>query len=306
MLKPLRGTGVVVQNNEGRACDAVVTLLESRSGSMRSDVWLPEKDGVAPLVDLRFRLGTQPYAIEHTRIETFPGQIQTSVDFRRFVDPVIEELSGQLPKPGIYNLYFPLPHRLGVTANQLERVRKDFITWVREQAQHLHERNPERPIREWHPRGFDEQYRAVPPGFPHEVTLRREAHWARTSRHEGVLLAALIAPQDVEAQRVRRLQDALDRKCPKLQICKDEGARTILILEDGDIYLSNEILIGDALARLLNQRADVPDEIYLVQTAIGRWTVHSVKDGDNDSPEVDWSEFDSSELTDITARSAYD
>jgi hypothetical protein len=117
----------MVQNNEGRACDAVVKLLESRSGHMRSDVWLPEKEGIAPLVDLRFRLGPRLYAIEHTRIETFHGQIQASVDFRQFIGPVIDELSGELPKPGIYNLYFPLPHRLGVAANQLEKVRRDFI-----------------------------------------------------------------------------------------------------------------------------------------------------------------------------------
>jgi hypothetical protein len=269
---------------------------------MRSDAWLPEKVGMAPLVDLRFRLGTQPYAIEHTRIETFPGQIEASVDFRRFIDPVIEELSGQLPKPGIYNLYFPLPHRLGVAANQLEKIRKDFIAWVREEAQHLHERNPGRPTRERQPRGFDEQYRAVPPGFSYEVILRREAHWARTSRHEGILLAALIAPQDVEAQRTRRLQGALERKCPKLQACKEDGARTILIFEDSDIFLSNEILIGDALVRLLKERSDTPDEIYLVQTTVDRWAVHLMKHDRSYLQEGDWAEFDCDELIDITTR----
>lgn len=291
---------MAIQNNEGKACDAVVKLLEKRTGKVRADISHPEKNGIGPPVELRLKLGTQSYVIEHTQIEAFAGQIHTQVEFGKFIEPVINELSGKLPGPGRYNLYFPINARLGVQTNQLDKIRSDFIEWVREQAQRLHEKNPVRPTRERNPRGFDERYRARPPGFPYEVTLQRKAHWARSSRHDGVLWVSRFAPEDVEPLRAARLQRALGRKCPKLQRCKEGGSRTVLVLEDSDIFLSNDALIGDQLVGLLEDHANLPDEIYLVETALDRWAVRLMKYDECYLPEEDQTEFNSAELTDIT------
>jgi hypothetical protein len=249
---------------------------------------------------LCFRLGTQSYAIEHTQIEAFAGQIRTGEELGQLIGPVIDELSGKLPKPGVYPLYFPTDARVQSNADALQGIRSDFIKWVRKHARHLHARNPEQPTRERNPHGIDEQYRATPPSFPYEVTLRRSAHWSLSSRHDGVLLSGRLAPGDVEACRTVRLQRALDRKCPKLQRCKEEGARTILVLEDGDIFLSNYVLIGDALADLLAEHSDLPDEIYLVETVLDRWDVRLLKCDEKIFPGEDWIEFDSAQLNDIT------
>ena len=295
---------VASSDNEGKACDAVLRLLEERTGKVRADVSHPEKDGIGPPVELRLKLGTQSYAFEHTQIEAFAGQIHTGEEFGQFIRPVIDELSGTLPKPGVYHLYFPNNTRLGVKADQREKIRSDFIEWVREHAKRLHENNPEKPTRGRNPRGFDEEYRAKPPGFPYEVTLQREAHWSLSSRHDGVLLPARYAPENVEALRAARLQQALERKCPKLQRCKEDGARTILILEDGDISLSNHVLFQNGLASLLEKRAGLPDEIYLVETAVDRWAVRLMKCDESCFPDEDWTKFDSAELTDITNAAA--
>ncbi len=289
-----------MQNNEGKACDAVVKLLEKRTGKVRADISHPEKNGIGPPVELRLKLGTQSYAIEHTQIEAFAGQIHTAEEFGRFINPVIKELSGTLPGPAIYHIYFPIGIRLGVNANKRDKIRGDFIEWVGEHAQRLHEKNPDRPTRERNPRGFNEQYRAKPPGFPYEVTLQREAHWSLSSRHDGVLLPSRYAPEDVEALRADRLRQALERKCPKLHLCKEDGARTVLVLEDGNISLSNHVLIGDGLAGPLEDQANPPDEIYLVETAVDRWAVRLMKYDESYLPEEEWTEFDSVELTDIT------
>ncbi len=104
----------------------------------------------------------------------------------------------------------------------------------------------------------------------------------------------------MEAQRSARLQRALEHKCPKLQRCKEDGARTVLILEDSDLFLSNYALIGDGLAGLLEGRPDLPDEVYLVETALDRWVVRLMKYDEINLPERDWTEFNSAELTDIT------
>ncbi len=292
---------MAIGNNEGKACDAVVKLLETRTGKDRADLSHPERNGIGPPVDLRLTLGTQSYAIEHTLIEAYPDQIQTAVEFGQFINPIMNELSGTLPTPGVYDLYFPNDSRLRVRAKHWDRIRSDFIEWVREHAARLHEKNPVRPTEELSPHGIEDEYRAKPPEFPYEVTLRREVHCSDSLEHDGVLFVSRIAPRDVEAQRAVRLQRALKRKCPKLQRCKEEGARTVLVLEDCDICLSNHFLIGDRLAELLGDHADLPDEIYLVETHLDRWKLRVMKHDDRCLPEQDRTEFHSAELADITA-----
>ena len=99
--------------------------------------------------------------------------------------------------------------------------------------------------------------------------------------------------------RATRLRQALNRKCPKLQRCKEEGARTILVLEDGDIALSNYALIWECLACLLRERQDVPDEIYLVDTSLKRWDVRPMKCDDECWPMEGWTEFHVDDLMDL-------
>lgn len=288
-------------SNQGKVCDSVVRVLESRTGRTRADISHPEKDGTGPAVELRFTLGTQSYAIEHTQIEAFADQIRTGEEFGQPIRPVVDELSGTLPKRGVYHLYFPTDARVGVKANQLQRIQDGLIEWVREHAQLLHARNPEKPTRERKPHGIDEQLCARPPGFPYGVTLRREAPWSLSARHDGVLLAGRFAPEELERRRATRLREALNRKCPKLHHCKQEGARTILVLEDRDISLSNHVLIGGVLAALVAEHPHLPDEIYLVETALDRWDVRLMKHDKSLLLGEDWIEFDSAQLEDITA-----
>ena len=47
------------KGNERKACDAVLRLLEQRSGRRRGDMRYPEEDGRGPPVDLRVRLGRE-------------------------------------------------------------------------------------------------------------------------------------------------------------------------------------------------------------------------------------------------------
>ena len=77
---------MVVPKNEGRVCDAVVRTLEKWTREPRSDVRHPEKEGGGPPVDLRLKLGSQEYAIEHTRIESVGNQITTEFVARRITE----------------------------------------------------------------------------------------------------------------------------------------------------------------------------------------------------------------------------
>lgn len=290
---------MVMADNEGKVCDAVVRMLEELEGEARLEVHRPETDGTGPAVDLRLKIGDRDYALEHTQIEAFAEQIRTGVEFQRFIIPITDQLSGRLPGPAIYYFCFPIDAGLGVKANQLDGLQRDFIEWVRRTAQRLHEIHPERPTRDENPHGFIDRITEIPPDFPYKVTLQREAHWSLSPRHDGVLLVTRFAPDDVENLRAARLRQALDRKCPKLQLCKEEGARTILILEDSDMALTNHALVGAQLVDLLAERSDMPDEIYLVETSLDRWTVYPMKRDDERWPIQGWSEFHADELNDL-------
>ncbi len=288
--------------NQGKSCDAVVRVLEAREGAERTNVRHPERDSYGPPVELRFRLGVQEYAIEHTQIEAFPNQLYANRLFKQLTDPVVAELSGRLPGPAVYHLFFPNNTRLDVPSDKLRAIQNDLVEWVREHAQHLHEENSQEPTRERYPHGIRTQFRDTPPGFCYNVVLQREAHWSFFQRNHGVLLAASFAPEYVETLRVDRLRNALERKCPKLGKCKDEGARTVLVLEDNDISLSNYALIGKSLKKLLRKCSDVPDEVYLVETSLNTmWIVRLMQSDGKWLGGKDWIESDFNDLIDITA-----
>ena len=263
--------------NEGKACDAVVRCLEYRMGETRAAIRRPEKESIGPPVDFHLMLGTREYAIEHTRIEAVPGLIRTGEGYAQLIKPVIAELSGTLPGPADYWLYFPLDTHLGVKKAELDRIRQGLIAWVRVKAQCLYERNLNRLEREHKSPRYIDSIEANPPGFHYPVRL-----WVRpalSGSERGTLGHARYAPgnEELEARRTVRLRQALSRKSPKLQRCKEDGARTVLVLESDDIALTDHVAVGECLAGLLVQREDLPDEIYLVETDVDPWTVHCMK-----------------------------
>ena len=265
------------RENEGKACDAVVRCIEQRTGETRAEIRHPETERIGPPVDLRLRLGIREYAIEHTQVEPIPGYIQAGEEYMQFIRPAIDALSGTLPEPGAYALDFPIDTKLGVKSADLARIRRDFIAWIRAKAQCLYERNRDRLERERPSPCQLDSIEAEPPGFPYAVRLSIGVTHSVSKR--GTLRCGHYAPGDEElkARRVERLREALHRKCPKLQRCKEDEARAVLVLESDDIALTRDDLVGECLAVLLPERADLPDEIYLVETEIEFWLVHCMK-----------------------------
>ena len=129
---------------------------------------------------------------------------------------------------------------------------------------------------------------------------------ALPGQQRGQLSCVRVAPGDdeLETLRAERLRKALAYKCPKLDRCKDEGARTVLVLASDDIALTNEGLVRMRLAELLGERSDVPDEIHLVETETRSWAVYPMKVGDavsfGEGP-ASFSEFDEADLEARTA-----
>ncbi len=279
-----------IPDNEGKACDAVVRLLEMRTGETRTDIRHPEKDGVGPPVELRLKLGTQEYVIEHTRIEPFENQIKTGLVFKQINDYIKGRLSDTLPGSAYYELHFPIKC-LPEKKEKRNQALNNLIEWIRTNAQCLHERNSGRirPVRSLY--RSDDRIQGRPMGFNCAIELLRWPDAAHIGRKPGYLGTKLISPNDLEDLRIDRLRRAFSKKSPKLQDCKAEGARTVLVLESDDIALTSFGLIGNQLPKLLAEHTDAPDEIYLVETYINPWWVWLMKRDDDHWPTTGMPEW---------------
>lgn len=74
---------------------------------------------------------------------------------------------------------------------------------------------------------------------------------------------------DVEPARLARPRKACADKLPKLAAWKrSDNARTILVLEENDISLTNHQRVADALVLAEAGLGDLPDEVFLVSSHI--------------------------------------
>lgn len=289
-------------SNEGKATDAMIRLLEKRTGQNRSNVRQSEKVDGLPPVEADFDLGDEHFAIEHTKLETFANQTRSATQFYELVEEIVSAVSGTLPKPGVYKLYFPTEATVGRSMS-LEKARELLREWVLVNAAVLHAQHPERRSRNWEPHGHEASIKGVPEGLPIEVTLSRQVHWNLDARFDGVLTLGRFGPEDVDAQRVAQMIRALDRKCPKLHRFKQAGARTVLVLEDADLSLSNHVMVSDAFEAACAGRADLPDEVYQISTVTDPWTVWQLKHDDKIELSETYWEFSTAVLEDITGKS---
>jgi hypothetical protein len=111
---------------------------------------------------------------------------------------------------------------------------------------------------------------------PFRFSPHRTSSPVSDSPLDGRFFLRPIAPANLEQQRVARLQTAYQRKSPKLAKWKqDSGARTVLVLEEDDLWLTNHFGVAEALVPAEATTPDAPDEIFLVSTGVDQtwWVV---------------------------------
>ena len=282
---------MIVPNNEGKVCDAVLRLLEKWMAETRMDLRRPEADGNGPPVDLRVKLGTEEYAIEHTRIESFENQIGTVDVANRIIRHITKNIPDPFPSPAYYELQFPIDVSVPRGRVRADRALNDLVDWVRANEQTLRERNADRIRAVRNPHLASDSIRGAPAGFEYEFQL---LHWPiarRIRRRPGTLSYRFIPPDDLEGPRADRLRRAFSDKCPKLQACKTEEARTVLVLESSDPGLGHFEFRGDQLPSLLAGCANPPDEVFLAETCADLWWVWLIKRGDRHWPDTGMPEL---------------
>lgn len=150
-------------------------------------------------------------------------------------------------------------------------------------------------------------------GIPFQFSLHRfsfdSIHFpTKRSPLSGRFAMAYVAPDNIEAARETRLQKACEAKFQKLARWKrSEGARTILVLEENDISLTNHELVANAMVHAEGRVATdlLPDEVFLVSTSIANiWHVTCLRrEGKNYYYDGErYHEFQPSELVKLTKR----
>jgi hypothetical protein len=279
-------------------------VLEERAGAVRCNPRCPEKDGNGPPVEYVFDLAGSTYALEHTIIEAFERQIHTGVDFGQFVSPIEAALDYHMPRPGMDGLTFPIDPCTGFKPRDIPKIQEAIIAWVRATAAELHAELPCKPSRTEKPRGHHNFRKATLPGLTFELYLSRATYWEMPDPADGRLFVSRFEPPNRENLREQRLATAFDRKLPKLAKWKAAGTVSVLVLENGDIALTNHFLVADVVQKLLPGRPDRPDQIWLVDTVIEEWwtVLCLVRDDilfpDGDGP-VRYREFNPATLNEV-------
>ena len=276
---------MIIPDNEGKACDAVVRHIELCTGDKRTGIRFPEKDGGGPPVDLRLKIGVRDFAIEHTLLQPRENRIKYSAVFREINRFIRERIRDPLPGPVYYELHLPTKVSLPSKKNKRrERALNNLAEWTLSTAQRLHERRWEYPPAFY----VDNTIKEVPDGFQDDFELLRWPDDVPVRRTPGALGIRFRAVEDPEKLLIKTLGTAFDRKFPKLHRCGKQGARTVLVLEAINLPVGHCKMIGKHLPGLLERHTNRPDEIYLVEPRIYEttWWIWPVKrDGDH-WPEV--------------------
>jgi hypothetical protein len=239
--------------------------LEKREAVARSGVRFPDQEGHSAPVELVCTLGAQLYAMEHTGIEPFEGHMRGNAENDRLWRPVVSGVAGRIPSGDDFALHVPAHAMEDQRARDVSAVQRQLIEWIVATAPGL-----------WMPPRGKMDTRVKPTsveGVPFNVKLYRMAGLVA----RGSLQIVHVVP-DIEQGRLERISISLRKKMPKLHAWKrDAGARTVLVLEENDIQLTNCHVVTNAVLEAEKSLGRAADEIYLVTTSFAPWRVHFLR-----------------------------
>jgi hypothetical protein len=252
--------------HEIETCEGIIQHLELRERAERRDVQVRDVGNhVSPdaRVEMTFRLGEQLYAIEHTGIEPFDGfmehQNRAPALFKPLEDALTVALSDMLTAGDVIELQMSIDAFDGRRLPEVRAIHDALVPWVSDAAPTLAANRYAE---------YQHILKTQPPGVPFQVTLVR---FKSTLPPPGFFILKHVT-RGLEEPRSRRIERACEKKFPKLAMWKrSDNARTVLVLEDNDVQLTNPSIVAEAFLPIARGRDDAPDETYLVSTYNSPW-----------------------------------
>ena len=262
--------------NERAISGAVARCLAERR--FERIVKIEEVDAVVrdrPAAERIYHTPTTRFAVEHTRIESFPNQIAEGKRFAQLLEPLEAELNGKLP--GAYFFIVDVGAARARPADQ-EQVRAALAAWILAHAGALD------PEERTGPTGNCD-ISTTPAGVPFQVTLHRDCDYG----------SQLFVMQGLHGNRQQERRDSVRRslanKCPKLHAARGAGCESVLVLESDDISLANRVVVAESVVAELATRADSPDFVVWARTSTHPWKGFVIKEGARLYPDVDRALF---------------
>ena len=256
--------------NEGKCCDAVIRRIESELSLSRCDLRSPEKERDTAPVDIACQIGNRLYAFEHTLVEPMEGLAKMEAEAEIRVRPISEKIEPSVPSGETWQLLIRWGKLQELRGRHLAQVQQAIVRWVLSEAVSV-EMLPYGSYRK--PFGW-----SYPSDIPFEVRLDR---WKNTATGHKFQIRYAVDQHVQEPNRMDRLLRACQKKLPKLQEWKGRGARTVLVLEDTDLFSTNEVLVFESLQRVQTALTFWPGEIYLVGSYLDSyWPIWALWLGD--------------------------
>jgi hypothetical protein len=225
-------------------CTFVRQILAYRSGEPIAVTARPDLTNRSiPAVEELWESASHRYAVEHTRLESYDGQIENEAKLRRLTLPVREFLVGRLRGS----------HVLTVRISETQAARVKFEDAHREIIELTLQAAPK----------LKDEETIVLPSTRLPFTVQLHRRHGNSGSHVAVHCLIEGEGEDLRLQRMRR---ALNDKCPKLSAWSADGRTSILILEANDIQLSNASLAFHAFRDAVTERSDQPDVVVFVET----------------------------------------
>jgi hypothetical protein len=294
LQRPPDGKSKSLKSNEGLACEAIVLHLEGREKGVRAEVTWPEVEHHRFAIDVAFKIGNQQYALEHTNIEPFEGHLEMEAQAGKLFDPIKDALNDNLGSTALFQLHIPINAFKG-QGSKVNSIQKALIDWVKAIAP---------TVPKWsYPDYWGNAVGPVTaPGVPFPVMLVRFEQVIVPGRYFEIVHAAV----HVDQLRAGRIKRAIEAKFPKLSGWKrDHDAKTILVLEQRDIQLTNPDIVMNTFVTLAMERQDRPDETYLVVSCMTPlWLGYPILIGDETLHDLggEYWEIDQNALKPLTKR----
>jgi hypothetical protein len=219
-----------------------------------------------------------------------------SSNLKRLFDPIKRGVSSALSPNEILELKIPVGALTDRGNKDLKRIQDALVRHVIVTA-------PGVPVRSYADYIGDLKP-VTPPGVPFPVTLYRFDSVGLPARFQ--ITHSLQGNRYV--LRAERIRLACKKKFPKLAAWKaSDRARTILVLEDNDIQLTNPQIVAETFLPIAMARNDRPDETYMLMTCTEPWygwpiLIDNMTYFDLAKRHPVHFEIDPAELTTVTAR----
>ena len=241
-----------------RVIEVVRIHLEQRNGEGITRTKSPDREvRTAKACDAILEGGRVRYAVEHTSLDSYLRQRLDTARFREVLASLERRLKGRLPD----HVDVDIPVHAVPAGVDWQELSRQIEGWILANLTAL---------------PYDRRVEVQVSKIPFALGVRRER-----AAGPGSLFGIRVAPADLREQRVQVLIERIEAKSSVLSQYKQQGFRTVLIIESDDVALTDRgDICEDFQEAVKTQHPTDIDDAFLVETDTQPWCLTPLKIGE--------------------------